>query len=159
MLTLEHSTVYRGGVTANAMVLETRKCSAEVDLNSATLDLRFRMASKGGGTTRVLLEVGFEDVAQILEEMAREVPEFSSVLMRCASTASERDHERFRGMADLRKQELAKISGVKAKLTHLSEIVTHQYFDAPPDNDKKEKEIMDLVDDIEGVLSELEFEE
>lgn len=52
---LKNSKVYRGGATASSYTLESDTCSASVDPSDGTLDIKFDLASKGGGTTCVLL--------------------------------------------------------------------------------------------------------
>src|SRR5262245_25953253 len=67
---LKHSKVYRGGAKAPSLSLETSKCSASVGLRTESLELRFDIASKGGGTTRILLQIGKGDFQTLLQEIA-----------------------------------------------------------------------------------------
>src|SRR6266511_4172355 len=55
MAQLKNTKVYRGGVTAQYLTHETRECSFHANTKDRALDIRFRLASKGGGTTEVLL--------------------------------------------------------------------------------------------------------
>ena len=87
---LQHAEVYRGGVTDPKIFVETSDCSATVSPRHQSIDLRFRLASAGGGATSVLLRIGKDDFQAILREIASEIPETAGVLMDCASIASEK---------------------------------------------------------------------
>jgi hypothetical protein len=49
------------------------------------LDFRFCLASKGGGTTSVLLQIGLDDLTLILEGIAGAMPEIVGTLSDCAA--------------------------------------------------------------------------
>src|SRR5262249_15530796 len=85
---LKHSKVYRGGVTAPSMSFETNQCSASVGVKTESLELRFEIASKGGGTTRILLRIGKGDFQTLLQEIASKLPENVGVLSECAAIAN-----------------------------------------------------------------------
>jgi hypothetical protein len=85
---LKHSKVYRGGATAPSLTHETSQCSASVDIRDEALEVRFDLASKGGGTTCVLLQIGKGDFQVLLQEIASKLPENVGVLSDCASIAN-----------------------------------------------------------------------
>lgn len=91
---LEHAKVYRGGVTAHSMRHETSKVT--VAAKDGSLRFSFLMDSKGGGTTRVWLEVGPEDfpaVVQTMPEVDRQaaMAAMSTVLMEQIAEQPEHD--------------------------------------------------------------------
>src|SRR5262249_44169535 len=91
---LKHSKVYRRGLTApNPYEFETRQCSPSVDQPNGPLHIKFELASKGGGTTCVLLEIGKGDFQALLPEIAGKLPESVGVLSDCASVANKRNLE------------------------------------------------------------------
>jgi hypothetical protein len=79
MTKLEHAKIYRGGITAPYLNTETSKCSFEANIKNRTLDFRFELGSKGGGTTSVLLQVGLDDSPLLLEGMAKLLKASASV--------------------------------------------------------------------------------
>jgi hypothetical protein len=67
MAHLKDAKVFRGGVTVLHLTHETTK--VRFGTYGKKLGVRFRLASKGGGTTQVLLTIGPKDFARILSEM------------------------------------------------------------------------------------------
>jgi hypothetical protein len=68
MTYLRDANVYRGGVTAPQLNRETTKVRFGTYRNNK-LGSRFRLASKGGGTTQVLLTIGPKDFPLMLSAM------------------------------------------------------------------------------------------
>ncbi len=68
MAYLAEANVYRGGVTASHLNHETTRVRFGTYGNNK-LGLRFKVASKGGGTTQVLLTIGPKDFSRILAAM------------------------------------------------------------------------------------------
>lgn len=89
---LTNSKVRRGGVTAARLNIETSNLSAFVwPHDNPRLHLSFELASKGGGTTQVMLEIGTADLEVILQEVANNMPESAGFLTDCASIANKRN--------------------------------------------------------------------
>jgi len=55
---LNDTTVFRGGKTAAYLSPETHKCRVTANAGRQAIEFRFNVASKGGGTTVVLLRIG-----------------------------------------------------------------------------------------------------
>jgi hypothetical protein len=67
MRALCDSTVSRGGISQQRLVLETSKMSISA---SDTLDIEFSIASKEGGFTRICVEIGLKDFESLVEGMS-----------------------------------------------------------------------------------------
>jgi hypothetical protein len=67
---LEHTNILRSGITAPRYNTETANCWLSVNDGPPALEFSFCLASKGGGTTDVLLRVGEGDFPAILEAIA-----------------------------------------------------------------------------------------
>jgi hypothetical protein len=67
---LEHTTILRAGITASRYNHESANCRLSVNDSLQTLEFGFCPASKGGGTTDVLLRIGEGDLPAILEAIA-----------------------------------------------------------------------------------------
>lgn len=91
MADLKHTKIYRGGLTSPYQSMETRECSFHANTGENALDIRFNLASKGGGTTSVLVQVGLDDLPVILEAVANTIPESVGVLLDCAAVAYKRN--------------------------------------------------------------------
>jgi hypothetical protein len=68
---LQHTKMYRGGVTTSALYQEDTTVSIEIDTADLALSLRFGLKSKGGGRTLVLLNLGLEDLPWITSYIDR----------------------------------------------------------------------------------------
>jgi hypothetical protein len=90
---LEHTEIYRGGATASNLGLETQQCAFEVATWAKAMDFHFHMASKGGGTTEVLLRIGAADLPEILQSIAINLPELDAILSECAAIAVKKRDE------------------------------------------------------------------
>ena len=71
---LSDTWVIRGGVTAAYWTRETKKVSAKV---KDGLHVMFSIASKGGGTTGVRLEIGLTDIRKLVVSLASSHPELA----------------------------------------------------------------------------------
>jgi hypothetical protein len=80
---LKHTRILRGGITARRWTIETTQCNVDFRRDQS-IALSFNLASKGGGTTSVLVEIGLEDVPLILEGIATHWP--ASIDMLAAAT-------------------------------------------------------------------------
>ena len=75
MTKLVHSKVFRGGATAKYLRPEVTDCTFDPNASEGSLDFRFKLASKGGGTTETLLRVGLKDLPMIVKATATAMPE------------------------------------------------------------------------------------
>ena len=66
--------IYRGGITSSYLSLETRKCSYVYNDRLDRAELRFHIASKGGGTTSVLVRLGYDDLRDMVFGLAEISP-------------------------------------------------------------------------------------
>lgn len=82
MVKLDDATVYRGGVTAKTLDYETKDCSFEYNRYRKTVEFRFRIASKGGGDTSILLRIGEKDIPKILQPIAENNPKMLPAFVR-----------------------------------------------------------------------------
>ena len=87
---LKHTKVYRGGATSPNLAFETKDASFHANASDRSLDLRFQLASKGGGSTSVLLQIGADDFQAILGAIARALPESVGTLSDCAALANKK---------------------------------------------------------------------
>jgi hypothetical protein len=83
---LNSTVVLRSGSVANSFGFEQTSCSAYVGFKGS-LNIRFSIASKGGGRTLLQLEIPADDIRVLLEEMATTYPESAVVLSECTSLA------------------------------------------------------------------------
>lgn len=88
MSALSETNVYRGGVSAADLRLETSDCEFRFNIDDECVDLRFALASKGGGTTVVLVQIGIHDLSQIVLETARMSPDSAAFLAKGAAIAN-----------------------------------------------------------------------
>jgi|SRR5262245_10125732 len=90
---LEHTKIYRGGITSPYETYETDQCTTKADQEDGALYIRFEIDSKGGGITVVRLKIGKDDFRAIFEDIAREIPESLGVFLDCASIAHRKNLE------------------------------------------------------------------
>lgn len=74
MASLKDAKVWRGGISTDRRALETNDVDVEGSYRSLAafrpiLKVRHRLASKGGGTTAVTLEIGTGSFSQIIAAM------------------------------------------------------------------------------------------
>ena len=89
-LYLQHSIVYRSGITAQHRDVGDRTPWVEVDGENGFVRICFRISSAGGGTTFVEVKIGKEDLPAILGRIAAEMPEIASAFLELAATADKR---------------------------------------------------------------------
>jgi hypothetical protein len=92
MIKLEDTKIYRAGVTASELEIETNQCSLEITRGGA-LDLRLRLNSKGGGQTSVSLEPS--TLAQLYANLTSDVASQFSLGFARGCSASDRANYQF----------------------------------------------------------------
>jgi len=91
---LNNSRIFRGGITASELSLVPGDYEATINpLDFEILHVQFDLASKGGGTTSVLLKIGKNDLKAIMKEIARKMPESASIFLDCAAVANRKNLE------------------------------------------------------------------
>lgn len=148
MAELKHTKIYRGGVTSPHLNLETQKCSFRANQNNNALDLRFQIASKGGGTTSVLLRIGMDDLPTILEAIAEKMPENVGVLSDCASIANKKNLEQLTEARRVQGNEKARAESLIEKLEGVEEFVSEKYYEAAAGEDEREASVKDQLEEV-----------
>jgi hypothetical protein len=90
---LQHTSIYRGGATAQYNLFETDNCKLRINPHEQLVMSGFQLASKGGGITDVELKVGLEDIPAILHALAEAIPESATILADVAASAIKRNAE------------------------------------------------------------------
>jgi hypothetical protein len=152
MAKLEHTKIYRGGVTASSITLETRQCSFKTNTSERALDFRFDLASKGGGTTSVLLQIGLDDLPLILESIAGAMPESVGTLSNCAALAYKKIFEQLTEARRVQGDEKARATSLVEKLEVVEEFVSQKYYEAPPGQDEQEATAMSQLEEVVNSL-------
>src|SRR5207249_10563807 len=80
--------ISRGGVTSNYWKTESCKVSCSVRHSKKVLSIQFDIASKGGGQPGIDVQIGIQDLANILRSVAEYMPEIGTTLSECAAIAS-----------------------------------------------------------------------
>jgi hypothetical protein len=75
MAQLTQTEVFRKGRTAPDWSVESTQCMAFISKDDCSLSVRFDVASKGGGTTCLLIKIGSADVRSLLLELAGKRPD------------------------------------------------------------------------------------
>jgi hypothetical protein len=70
---LKNTIISRCGITSDDLRFETSDCSMSV--YEGNIKLQFIIDSKGGGKTWVEVKIGKDGIAEILEEIARTIPD------------------------------------------------------------------------------------
>ncbi len=153
---LKHSTVYRGGITASRLSSETSKVCIHVNTQERSIEFRFNIDSKGGGVTSILLSVGFADLGYILNSAAEKSHE---ELIPLLSSALKKAARQLRAAAKQLRADAKCTRKVATQLTKKMErvesFVRSKYCAAPSEQDEEEREILELVEDIQVDLSEM----
>ncbi len=152
---LNNSKVYRGGVTAPYLNLETRRCTFNVNTRDDALDLRFKLASKGGGTTSVLLQVGKSDLSDVLEAIAQAMPEMASIFSTCASIANGKNIDLLAEARRVKNDEKARAVKIVEDLESVEEFVSEKYYAAPAGEDEREAKIREKLEEVISSLNAL----
>lgn len=148
MADLKNTKVYRGGVTAPYLTIETRDCSFHANTKDNALDFRFHLASKGRGTTSVLLQIGIDDLLVILEEVATKMSENVGVLSDCAAIANKRNLDLLTEARRVKDDEKARAQSLVEKLESVEEFVSEKYYAAPAGEDEREAAVKDQLEDV-----------
>lgn len=131
MADLKHTDIYRAGVSARSLNLETRKCSFHENTAKNALDLRFNLASKGGGTTSVLLRIGMNDLSAILEAIANKMPENVGVFSDCASIANKKNQQQLEEARRVQDNKKAIAKSLIEKLEGVEAFIAEKYYETP----------------------------
>lgn len=148
MSKLEHSKIHRSGITARKWVFETRVCTFGINVKGRSMDFRFCLASKGGGTTEVLLQVGIEDLPLVLESIATKFPESADLLSTSAALANRKNIELLNEARRIQNDESALTQDLINKLELVEKYVSEKYYEAPSGEDGKEIEARNSVTEV-----------
>jgi hypothetical protein len=152
MAKLEHTKIYRGGVTASYLTTETSECSFNTNISKRALDFRFQLASKGGGTTDVLLRIGLDDLPLILEGIAGAMPESVGTLSNCAALANKKILEQLTEARRVQSDEKARASSLVEKLEVVEEFVSQKCYEAPAGQDENEAAAKSRLEEVVNSL-------
>jgi hypothetical protein len=152
---LKHTKVYRGGLSAQYLNIETSDATFNINLSQKAIDLRFNLASKGGGTTSVLLRIGIEDLSTVLESVADGFPDSVDVLSECAAIANKKILQQLRDARRVQSDEKERASQLVNKLEKVEEFVSEKYYDAPSENDEKEAKAKTELEEVINSLRAL----
>jgi len=152
---LKNSKIFRAGVTASCLNLETRRCSFNANIRDEAIDLRFRLASKGGGTTSVLLRVGKDDFSGVFEAIAQAMPETAAIFSKCASIANEKNIELLAEARRVKDDEKARAEKIIEDLESVQEFVSEKYYEAPSGEDEREAAVRDKLEEVISSLNAL----
>lgn len=153
---LKHSKIYRGGATAPSLSFETSQCSASVGIKTESLELRFDIASKGGGTTRILLRIGKGDFQVLLQEIASKLPENVGVLSDCAAIANKMNLQLLQAARKVHDDEKARAKKLVEDLEEVESFVSDKYHEAPIGQDEREEQVRDKLEVVMNSLRELD---
>lgn len=156
MPNLKHTKIYRGGATAPSLSYETDQCSGSISLKHEALDLRFEIASKGGGKTRVLLRIGKADFQTLLQEIASKLPETVGMLSDCASIANKMNLKLLHDARKVQADEKERAKKLVEELEEVEAFVSEKYQAAPVGEDEREERVRDKLEEIMTSLRELE---
>ncbi len=156
MANLEHAKIYRGGITAQYINLETTSCSYRIDQREKSIAFSFNIASKGGGTTRVVLHVGKDDWAELFKQIGSAFPDQAPALAEASAAAyrkTMKDLAQARKMSD----ETAKAAEeLIADLEPVAEFVNEKYMALPAGEDEREEELNNKIDSVIRKLQDIE---
>ena len=152
---LQHTKVYRGGVTAPYLTIETRECTFHANTKSSALDVRFNIASKGGGTTSILLQIGLADLPAILETIASTMPETAGVFSDCAAIANKKNLEQLAEARRVKDDEKARAQSLIDRLEGVEEFVSEKYYAAPVGEDEREAAVKNQLEEVIALLQSL----
>jgi hypothetical protein len=148
MAKLDHTRILRGGITSNYSKVESSTCSFWVNARDNSLDFDFQIASKGGGTTCLKLQVGIKDLSIILQSIAKEMPENAILLSDCASIANKHNFDR--------------LVATQQKLKNIERIGRDKYWKGEgadekqnnPEAEEAKKQLWDVLKLLEELLLE-----
>lgn len=148
MAELKNTKIYRGGVTAPNLTLETRTCSFHANVKEKSVDIKFNLASKGGGTTEVLLQIGLDDLPLILEAVADKMPESVGVLSDCAAIANKKNLAQLKEARRVQADEKARATTLVEKLEDVEQFVSRKYYEAPAGEDEREAAVKERLEEV-----------
>ncbi|WP_200156988.1 hypothetical protein [Allochromatium vinosum] len=154
MASLSSTKIYRGGKTANHLNFESKKCSFHVNPKDKSLDLRFELKSKGGGTTEVLLEIGEDDFPALLKAIAQKMPETVGILSECAAIANNKVVALLKNARSVQADEKSRARDLMERLEDVEEFISDKYNEAPAGKDEREAKILDQIDEVVRLLRE-----
>jgi hypothetical protein len=152
---LKHTKVYRGGVSAQSLNYETSDATFNTTLSQKAIDFRFNLASKGGGTTSVLLRIGVDDLSSVLELVAEAFPEKVDVLSECAAIANKKIMQQLREAQRVQSDEKERAAQLVDQLELVEKFVSQKYYDAPSEDDEKEAKAMAQLGEVIRSLRDL----
>jgi hypothetical protein len=145
---LEHTTIYRAGKTARSLNFETKACWFGVNGPNAPINLRFDLASAGGGTTQVLIEIGKDDLRSILTAVATEMPESADVMSNAGALAAEKLRDELAEARRIDAESKTLATALNDKLEIVREYVDEKYCEAPLQGDARERAVKDHLDEV-----------
>ncbi len=91
MENLKNTAIYRGGQkSSQELGFENKECTLDIDPTFKTSDFKFNLASKGGGTTSIRLEIGKNDWPIILKKIANETIVDSALFIECLQITNDK---------------------------------------------------------------------
>lgn len=160
---LKNSKISRAGRTQSYW----RKEESTISFNAfPSLAFYLSIASKGGGTTDIKLDINEEDVVEILQSIAQANPEMFDTFLKCASIARDIGIQDLNSEIEELNSEMGdEISKRKdwveaANLLSSSADIIHshlddQYMSKLEDDDEDEKELYEKMDEIRDFINEL----
>ena len=137
---LKATEVYRGGQTARALYLETRQVTA--CRSKAAVQLDFSMDSKGGGVTRVHVNIGPDDFEALVATMVKADRQKAMDAMAA---------ELARQVAEQPEHDARAAAAARDAIRRLAH---EKYLNAPADDDETERfaetQIKKLIAEIEA---------
>ncbi len=155
MIRLKSTKVYRGGVSASELRRESTISRARVDKGSKSLEFEFNIASKGGGTTQILLEIGQEDFKSILNEIASLLPQNVGLFSECALIANKCNMDLLKKTEGEQEKLVLRTQELLKDLNHVDEFIPGGYHFAPPGKDSAGEKIRTKMENVEEVLRDL----
>jgi hypothetical protein len=153
MVELKHSKIFRGGITASRLTFETRSCSFCANAEGRSLDIRFELASKGGGTTAVLLQIGIDDLPMILEAIANELPECAGALSYSSSVASRIVLQQLKDARKVLADNKARAKKLSRTLENIKEVVWDNYIEVLLGDNEREADACKQFEKVVDALS------
>ncbi len=149
---LKNTEIFRGGVTAPYLKLETRRCMCVMGGAEGPLTFYFSIASKGGGTTKVRLAIGKADLPAILEEVALSVPETVTMLLEAAALASKKTLRQLDESRSVIVEQKTRAQTSIEKLRSVAQYIEMRINVTPVGEDKKEVLARDTLNDAIALL-------
>ena len=148
MADLSHTKIYRGGVTAPHLSLETRRCHLRANKKDNCIDIRFELASKGGGTTQVLIQIGAEDFETIINDIADTLPQSADILAAGAVKSNRKNLDLLQeALATQNNNEKLK-SKIIEQLEPVEEFISEKYWEAEAGSDEREADLRDKLEKL-----------